>query len=52
MTKKRYINYETCLSFNKEEWQSYYNEHIDHSEYPTFFDWWFDMTKMNLLVEV
>ena len=52
MTKKRYISYETSLTFNKEEWQRYYNCNIDRSEYPTFSDWWHDMIKMNLLAEV
>lgn len=48
----RYINYETGLTFNKEEWESYYNEYIDHNEYESFADWWIDMMKMNLLAEV
>lgn len=50
--KKRYINYETQLVFEWQEWQSYYNDNIDHSEYESFSDWWYDMMKMNLLAEI
>ena len=31
--------------------KSYYERKIDHTEYPTFEDWMWDMNRMGLVIE-
>ena len=51
-TNTTYICYETNQTMTKEEWQNYYNENIDKTEYPEFSIWWSDMRKSGVLEEV
>ena len=40
-----YVNYETNLVFDVNDWKSYYQKEIDHVEYPDFECWWSDMMR-------
>lgn len=46
---KMYTCYETDQTMTKAEWQGYYNNNIDYTEYPDFDIWWADMMKSGVL---
>lgn len=44
-----YTCYETSQSMSKTDWQNYYNNNIDKTEYNDFPDWWHDMRKSGVI---
>ena len=47
--KKLYTCYETSQSMSKTDWQNYYNNNIDKTEYNDCLDWWHDMRKSGVI---